>query len=106
MVQGTTSAVHCFKCEINKGKENHATRVKGIEVHAPTYQEARHRNCKSLSSLTGRGGNFLASLDGPEEFSHLSHFTFCAAITFVEAIIWSFSRVNSITAYKVQCLSI
>ena len=106
MVHDTTSVVHCFKCEINKGKENHATRVKGIEVHTPAYQEARHRNCKSLSSLTERGGNFLTSLDGSEEFSHLSHFTFCVGITFVEAIIWSFSRFNSVTAYKVQCLSI
>ena len=99
-------AVHCFKCEINKGKENHATRVKGIEVHTPTYQKARHRNCKSLSLFTGRGGNFLASLDGLEELSHLSHFTFCAGITFVEEIILSFSKVNSVTTYKVQCLSI
>ena len=78
MVQGTTSAMHCLKCEIDKGKDSHATRVMGNEVHTPAYQEARHRNCKSLSSFTGRGGNFLASLDGPEEFSHLSHFTFCA----------------------------
>ena len=101
MVQGTASAVHCFKCEIVRGKEKHATRIKGIEVHTPAYQEARHRNCKSLSSLTGRGGNFLASLDDPEEFSHLSHFTFCEEITFVEATIWSFSRVNSVTEYKV-----
>ena len=79
-------------------------RIMKIQVHTPTYQEARYRYCKSLSSLTGRGGNFLASLDGPEEFIHLSHFTFCEGLTFVEAIIWSFSRINSVTKYKVQCL--
>ena len=101
MVQDTTSAVHCFKCEIVKEKKKHGMRIKGIEVHTPAYQEAQHRNCKSLSSLTGRGGNFLASLDGSEELSHLSHFTFCKEITFVEAIIWSFSRVNSVTMYKI-----
>ena len=59
----------------------------GIQVHTLTYQEARHRNWKSLSSLTGQGGNFPASLDSPEEFSHLNHFTFSEGLTFVEAII-------------------
>ena len=106
MVYSPSDAVHCFKYEIVKGKQKHATRIMGIQVHTPSYQQARHRNCKSFSSFTGRGGNFLASLEGPDEFSHLSHFTFSEELTFVEAIIWSFSRVNSVAEYKVQCCSI
>ena len=39
------------------------------------YQQAFARNVESLSSLTGRSGNRLASRDDPEEFIHFNHFT-------------------------------
>jgi len=72
----------------------------------PDHQTHLLRKGPNLSSETGFGGNFLASLDAIDEFHHLSNLIFWWDEELHVAIICNFSRVISRTSFEVQCLSI